>query len=96
MKQIYVNTSENNVLTATEFAPVEANGQVVLISSATGVKQQFYYNFAAFLARQGFYVFTYDYCGIRLSKTTALKSCRATYRSWAQIDFPAMVEHLKK
>lgn len=96
MNKIDVQTSAGYALAATEFAPAEANGQVVLISPATGVKQQFYYNFAAFLAKHGFYVFTYDYCGIGLSKNTRLGKCSATYRSWATIDYPAMVNFLKE
>ena len=95
MKRIQVETVENYEIGATQFAPHEPNGQAVLIGAATGVKQQFYYNFAAFLARNGFHAYTYDYCGIGLSQTGALKSNPATYRSWAQVDFPAMVGHLE-
>lgn len=95
MKRVQVPTADNYEIAATEFAPGEANGQAVLISAATGVRQQFYYNFAAFLARHGFHVYTYDYCGIGESQTGALRKNRATYRSWAQTDFPAMVAHLK-
>lgn len=96
MEQIEVPTAAGYALDATEFAPVDPNGQAVLISAATGVRQQFYYNFAAFLARNGFYAYTYNYYGIGLSDVSQIKSSPATYRGWATNDYPAMVAFLRE
>lgn len=83
-------------MTATEFAPENPNGKTVLISSATGVKQNFYYNFASYLAERGFFAYTYDYGGIGLSQTVDVRKSRADYRTWGQIDYPAVARFVRE
>lgn len=66
----------------------------VLIAGATGVPQQFYRRFAAWLAAQGHDVLTFDYRGIGLSLRGPLKHCRAGLLDWGRLDIPAALEAL--
>lgn len=69
-------------------------GLPVLISPATGVKQQFYLRFAAWLAAQGHDVLVFDYRGIGLSLHGPLRACRAALHEWGQQDQVAAIEWL--
>lgn len=66
----------------------------VLISPATGIKQQFYFRFAAWLAAQGYDVLVFDYRGIGLSLRGRLQDCQATLTEWGQQDQVAAIEWL--
>lgn len=66
----------------------------VLISPATGVRQHFYFRFAAWLAAQGHDVMVFDYRGIGLSLQGRLRDCRATLAEWGQQDQVAALEWL--
>lgn len=66
----------------------------VLIAGATGVPQQFYRRFAAWLAEQGHDVLTFDYRGIGLSLRGPLKDCRAGLLDWGRLDIPAALDAL--
>lgn len=69
-------------------------GTPVLISPATGIKQQFYFRFAAWLAGQGHDVLVFDYRGVGLSLHGRLQDCRATLAEWGQQDQAAAIEWL--
>lgn len=69
-------------------------GLPVLISPATGVKQQFYLRFAGWLAAQGHDVLVFDYRGIGLSLHGPLRECRAALHEWGQQDQVAAIEWL--
>lgn len=71
-----------------------ATEQPVLLSPATGVKQQFYMRFAAWLATQGHDVLVFDYRGVGQSLQGRLKDCRATLPDWAQQDQVAALNWL--
>src|SRR5690606_29080492 len=66
----------------------------VLVSPATGVKQQFYLRFANWLAGQGHDVLVFDYRGIGLSLQGPLKRSRATLAEWGQQDQVAALDWL--
>lgn len=74
--------------------PQRAGAQPVLLCPATGVKQQFYLRFAAWLAQQGHDVLVFDYRGIGLSLHGRLKDCRATLAEWGQQDQVAALSWL--
>jgi predicted alpha/beta hydrolase len=78
-------------LSAIYFKPVTPNGRVILINSATGVKQTFYQDFAAYLSTQGFHVYTYDYRGIGASRPSRMASIQADMRDWAILDMDAVI-----
>jgi predicted alpha/beta hydrolase len=93
-ENIRVTTSDGYQIVLTAFAPEKSNGKVVLINSATGVKQGFYHDFAAWLTNQGFHVFTYDYRGIGLSRPPSLKGFNATMADWGVKDYHAVLKYL--
>ncbi len=82
-------------ITAHIFYPEKDNKKILLINSATGVKQQVYFSFARYFAEKGFTVMTYDYLGIGLSKPADLKSCAASMRTWGTEDYRAVTDYIK-
>ena len=66
----------------------------VLLSPATGVKQQFYFRFAQWLAHNGNSVLVFDYRGIGMSLHGQLKDCQATLAQWGRQDQVAAIEWL--
>lgn len=87
MNTLFVKTEDSFTLTLHTFEPAVSNQKLLVINSATGVKQQFYFSFAQFFADQGFTVITYDYRGIGLSKPSKLKGFYASMRLWGSQDF---------
>ncbi|MFZ6011023.1 MAG: alpha/beta fold hydrolase [Bacteroidota bacterium] len=87
-------TTDGYVLSATWFVPDQSNGNVVLINSATGVKQRYYEDFAHYLANQGFYVYTYDYRGIGASKPKRLRGFNVSMADWALLDYQTMLKNV--
>ena len=83
-------------LMATSFTPTKPIKGAVLIAPATGIKRQFYTNFAAHLAQHGYGVMTFDNRGIGESLTGAIKHCNASLQCWGEKDLPAVYKALKK
>jgi predicted alpha/beta hydrolase len=73
-------------LGATLFQPAASNGRAAMIMAATGVPQQYYAKFAAFLAERGFTVLTFDYRGVGRSLHGPLRAVKARMRDWALLD----------
>lgn len=69
-------------------------GLPVLLSPATGVKQQFYLRFVTWLAAQGHDVLVFDYRGVGLSLQGRLKDNKATLAEWGQQDQVAALDWL--
>jgi predicted alpha/beta hydrolase len=69
-------------------------GLPVLLSPATGVRQQFYLRFASWLAAQGHDVMVFDYRGIGLSLQGRLQDSQATLAEWGQQDQVAALDWL--
>ena len=90
-----IMTERNQVLTATVYHPIAAVKKAVMIAPATGIKRQFYHNFAHYLAEQGFGVLTFDNEGIGESLTTDLAKCDASLISWGRHDMPAVLDALQ-
>jgi predicted alpha/beta hydrolase len=67
----------------------------VIINPATGVLARYYGRYAAFLARHGFNVLTYDYRGIGRSRPTSLRGCGYRWRHWGERDFDAVLRFAK-
>lgn len=95
MKQLTLTTAGKNSIEAHVFTPDQNNGSIVLINSATGVKQQVYFSFAQYLSGYGFTVITYDYSGIGLSKPEDLTKCSASMRTWGTEDYKAVTDYIK-
>ena len=65
---------------------------VVIIASATGVKQQFYQKFAEFLSGNGITVITFDYYGIGASLRKPIKKISVTAAEWGSNDLEAVIQ----
>jgi predicted alpha/beta hydrolase len=83
-------------LGATQFRAESPNGITIIINPAMAVRQRYYFDYAQYLAQQGFQVFTYDYKGIGDSKSKSLLKLDASIVDWAQTDFEAVVNHAKE
>lgn len=96
MEKLLLQTDDEIEITAHIFLPDESNHKVLLINSATGVKQQVYFSFAQFFAEQGFTVLTYDYRGIGLSKPEKMKGFQSSMRIWGSLDYKALTQFIIK
>lgn len=96
MEKLLFQTDDEIEITAHIFLPDESNHKVLLINSATGVKQQIYFSFAQFFAEQGFTVLTYDYRGIGLSKPEKMKGFQSSMRIWGSRDYKALTQFIIK
>ncbi|SEH62721.1 alpha/beta hydrolase family protein [Epilithonimonas hominis] len=95
MKRIDIITIDHYSLAAHLFEPQISNQKVLLINSATGVKQQIYFSVAQFFADHGFTVITYDYRGIGLSKPHKMRGFEASMRVWGTTDYKALTDYIK-
>ena len=95
MKELILNTSDNIPLSVKVFMPQTSNRKLLLINSATGVKQQIYFSFAKYLAEKGFTVITYDYRGIGESKPKQMRGFKASMRIWGTIDFKTLTDFIQ-
>ena len=90
---------------ATLFLPRGTKRHAVLINSATAVPRKIYRGFAAYLARRGCAVLTYDYRGIGDSRQQAmvgynqpksLVGFKASMSDWAALDVTAAVRWMRE
>lgn len=75
------------LLQSTNSAP----DSVVIMCGATGVKRQFYEQFATFLAQQGCAVVTFDYRGIGDSRPPSLNKFQAFMHEWGEKDIAGVI-----
>ena len=94
MKEINLATSDQTVISLKIFEPQNSNGKLLLINSATGVKQQIYFSFAKYLREKDFTVITYDYRGIGESKPAKMKGFEASMRIWGTQDFESVTNYI--
>lgn len=90
-----IMTERNQALAATVYRPKNEVKKAVMIAPATGIKRQFYHNFATHLAENGFGVLTFDNEGIGESLSSALAKCDASLISWGRHDMPAALDALQ-
>ncbi|WP_288374903.1 alpha/beta hydrolase [Chryseobacterium culicis] len=95
MEKLTLTTEDHVSLAVHLFKPEKDNGKVLLINSATGVKQQVYFSFASFFAEQGFTVITYDYRGIGLSKPENMRGFKGSMRLWGSRDYKALTQYIQ-
>lgn len=81
-------------LGGTLFIP-ETPKALVLVCSATGVRQQFYWSFAEWLTTRDFAVLTFDYRGIGASLNgRSVRHSKASKQDWGASDMPAALDYL--
>ena len=97
MQPLALDTSRGAQVAAKLFAAPGAPRAAVLVAGAMGVKQDFYADFAAWLAQQGFHALTFDYRGVGASRPEemqhSLRGFDADLFDWAD-DVDAAIEHL--
>lgn len=96
MEKLHLQASDGYLITAHLFRPAQSNNKLLLVNSATGVRQQVYISFSKYLAELGFTVVTYDYRGIGQSKPENMRNFEANMRIWGTHDFKAVTIYLKK
>lgn len=93
---ITITCNNRQTLSAHVFKPEGTIKGAVMIAPATGIKQQFYANFATYLQQNGFAVITFDNSGIGQSLKGSIKNSKANLQSWGEQDMPAVLEQLQK
>lgn len=68
---------------------------VLIIASATGVKQGFYKKFADFISANGITVITFDYTGIGFSLKKPIKELTNNAIDWGRNDLEAVIKYAK-
>ena len=96
MEELILLTSDQIPLSVKIFKPEISNNKLLLLNSATGVKQQIYFSFAKYFAENGFTVITYDYRGIGESKPQKMRGFKATMRTWGSEDFKTVTNFIQK
>lgn len=96
MVPLEISAEDGYKLSGHLFTPGVSSDRLVVINSATGVKQQIYFSVAKYLQSKGFYVVTYDYRGIGLSKPKELKNFVASMQDWGRKDYHAVLSFIKK
>lgn len=95
-KPIQIPTSDGQRIAIRFFAAQDAARGAVLIAPAMGVGQDYYAEFARWLAQQGFATLTFDYRGIGHSRHGSLRGFAADIFDWAGLDCAAAMEALEQ
>lgn len=94
MKERMILTAKGHTIIAHEYAG--NSNLLVIIVSATGVKQTFYRKFATFLSSQGVTVLSFDYHGIGASLQGPIRSISTTAAEWGSNDLEAVIQWASK
>jgi len=95
-KDIKITCIDHFPLTATVFSPDHTPKAAVMIAPATGIKRQFYRNFAQYLSENGYGVITFDNRGIGESLIGNIKQSDASIQCWGEKDMPAVLSELQQ
>jgi len=92
MKEIEIG-SNSGPLSATLFEGSKKD-IVLIINSATGVKQSYYQKFAQFVASQEITVITYDYTGIGRSLNRPIREVENNVADWGRNDIESVIQYV--
>ncbi len=95
MMKTAIRTKDGQEIAARLYLPESGEGDVLLIGSSAAVTQDFYRDFAKYLAGRGFVVVTFDYRGTGKSANGALKHSSASLQKWGTLDLDAVILFLK-
>lgn len=90
-----VKCGDGHPIAITTFTPKQSIKAAIFIAPATGIKRQFYNNFAQYLANNQYAVITFDNRGIGQSLSGKLKDNEASLQCWGEQDMPAVFNHLR-
>lgn len=94
MKEIEI-VSNSGILSGTLFES-HATGIILIIASATGVRQEFYAKFAQSMLDSGITVITFDYRGIGRSLTTPIKVVKNNAADWGRNDLESVLQYAER
>ena len=86
-----ISNSENLSATLFEGGKTET---VLIIASATGVRQEYYQKFAQFIADNGISVLTFDYSGIGRSLKKPIKKLNNNAADWGRNDLESIIKYV--
>lgn len=92
MREVEI-ASDSGPLSATLFE-ADQTEKVLIIASATGVKQAYYQNFAQFIAESGITVITFDYCGIGRSLKKDISKLDNNAADWGKNDLESVIQYV--
>ncbi|RYZ18650.1 MAG: alpha/beta fold hydrolase [Chitinophagaceae bacterium] len=96
MQKITITAADGYPLSALYVKPVGFTLGTVVISSATGVRKEFYVNFSRFLEMHGYSVLMFDYRGIGESAPKKLQTLKSSMHEWGTKDMNAVMDFLVK
>lgn len=94
MEKIIIKAEDGFLLSALYARPKGNIKDTIVISSATGVKKEFYINFANYLLHREYAVLLFDYRGIGGSVPCKLKKLNASMLEWGTKDMNAVLHYL--
>jgi predicted alpha/beta hydrolase len=94
MQKIIITAVDGYPLSAIYARPTGKSSGTIVLSSATGIKKEFYLHFAHFLVEEGYTILLYDYRGIGGSAPKPLKSSNAFIHEWGTKDMNAVLDYL--
>jgi predicted alpha/beta hydrolase len=94
MQKTIITARDGYKLSALFGTPVAESVGTIVISPATGVKKEFYVNFAKYLIQNGYKVLLFDYRGIGGSAPESLKESTAFMHEWGTEDMNAVLNYL--
>ncbi|MFW2477838.1 MAG: alpha/beta fold hydrolase [Sediminibacterium sp.] len=94
MQTITITAADGYKLSALYSKPVGQNIGYIVLSSATGIKKEFYINFARYLVQNGYAVLLYDYRGIGKSAPVNLRKCASFMHEWGTLDMNAVLDYM--
>lgn len=95
MKVTEIETAAGYAVAATVFE-AERSNTLLVIASATGVKQSFYRKFSEFISAGGITVITFDYRGIGQSLKEPIVTLRNNASDWGKTDLEAVIRYTKE
>lgn len=92
-----IKTPLGHQLGLTIFKPKTSINKSIIISSATGVLQHYYFKFSTYFSELGYTVYTFDYSGIGKSNisTTDLKENKIDLKAWGENDQASVIAYAK-
>jgi predicted alpha/beta hydrolase len=94
MKKITVIAPDGFPLSALFGEPTRTARGIIVISAATGVRKEFYINFARFLIDNSYRVLLYDYRGIGESAAGDIKASLVYMHEWGTKDMNGVLNYL--
>lgn len=96
MHRITITAKDGYELSAIYMKPADYSIGTIVISSATGIRKEFYINFSKFLETQGYDVLLFDYRGIGESAPRRLQNLKCPMHEWGTKDMNAVIQFLVK